>query len=216
MNRRVLAVLAALALAGCGEKTQEMKNAANAMEAASKVASNLAASQGEAEKVYADRKARGDTLAMPYADLQKLLPSAPDGYKAAEEPGGSSQSMGGFSMSQAEQTFTQAAGPDGNTPSVKVTIVDLGGTQGAYAMMAAPMMMDLSQEDAHHRMKTHKMDAADSWAAEEYNKDSKEAKVSIVTRYRYMVTVEARNQGSDQSAMVMKLAEEIARKFAGK
>ena len=216
MKRLVLAAVAGIVLVGCGEKAQDMKNAFNAAEAASKAASSIAANSNDAEKFYADRKAKGDTLAMPYAELQKLLPSAPDGYKATEEPGGSSQSMGGYSMSSAEQEFRQPAGADGNAPSIKVTIMDLGGTEAAYGMMALPMMMDLSQEDAHHRMKTHKMDAAYTWGSEEFNKDSKEAKVTIVTRYRYMVTVEARNQASDETATAMRLAEEIAKKFEGK
>ena len=216
MYKRALAVVAGVMLLGCSQKADDAKNALSAIKAAAEVASNAGAAQNEAEKFYNERKAKGDTLAMPYADLQKFLPSAPDGYKAAEEPGGSSQSMGGFSMSQAEQTFNAPAGADGNTPNIKVTIVDLGGTQAAYGMMALPMMMDLSQEDAHHRMKTHKMDAAYSWASEEYDKDSKDAKTSIVTRYRYMVTVEARNQSADQTAMVRSLAEDIAKKFEGK
>ena len=38
----------------------------------------------------------------------------------------------------------------------------------------------------------------------------------MVTRYRYMVTVEARNQGEDRSKMVLDLAESIAKKFDGK
>lgn len=216
MQNRVLPLVAGVLLVACGQKADDAKNALSAIKAAAEVASNAGDVQNEAEKFYADRKAKGDTLAMPYADLQKFLPSAPAGYTAAEAPGGSSQSMGGFSMSQAEQTYNAPAGADGNTPNIHVTIADLGGTQAAYGMMALPMMMDLSQEDAHHRMKTHKVDAAYTWASEEYDKDNKDAKVSMVTRYRYMITVEARNQAADQSDMVRALAADIAKKFEGK
>jgi hypothetical protein len=153
---------------------------------------------------------------MPYADLQKLLPSAPSDYKAAEEPSGSSQSMGGFSMSQTEQTFTKPAAGDGSVPTIKVAIIDFGGTQAAYGMMALPLMMNLSQEDAHHRMQTLKMDLPNTWGSEEYNKDDKSSTVTLVTRYRYVITVEARNQGEDKSAMAKALAQDIAKQFEGK
>lgn len=214
--RRILTIVTGIALVGCGEKAQEAKNAANALQAVATAATTMQDNQQEAEKFQAERRSKGDTLAMGYADLQKYLPSAPDGYKADEEPGGSSQSMAGFSMSQAEQTFSRPADAEGNAPSIHVTIVDFGGTQAAYGMMALPMMMNLSQEDAHRRMRTLKMDAPHTWGSEEYDKDSKDAKVTAVTRYRYAITVEARNQASDESAMAKSLTESIARKFDGK
>jgi len=217
MNRRMLAVATGAVLTiGCGEKAQEVKNAANAMAAVAGAASTMEDNQKEAENFQAERRSKGDTLAMPYAELQKFLPSAPDGYTADGEPGGSSQSMTGYSMSQAEQRFSKPAGADGTTPNINVTILDFGGTQTAYGIMALPMMMNLSQEDGHHRMRTLKMDAPHTWGSEEFNKDSKDAKVTAVTRYRYMITVEARGQGSDESDAVKRVAEEVAKKFDGK
>jgi hypothetical protein len=216
MSKRLLAATLGAALIGCGEKAQEMKNAANALEAVADMATNAEATQNEAEKFYAERQAKGDTVAMNYAELQKLLPEAPSGYTASGEPGGSSQSMGGWSMAQAEQTYSQPAGADGNTPSIKVSLMDFGGTQAAYGMMALPMMMNLSQEDAHRRFNTIKLGPEFTSASEEYNKDNKDVTVTAMTRYRYMITVEARNQSSDQSDLVKGLAEEIAKKFAGK
>jgi len=216
MNTRILTLVAGALLIGCGEKAQEMKNAANLAEQMAAAGGKIQETQNEAETFYKQRQEKGDTISMPYAELQKLLPSAPSGYSATEEPGGSSQSMAGFSMSQAEQTFTKPAGADGNAPSIQVTLLDFGGTQSAYSMMALPMMMNLSQEDAHHRLRTLKMDTPYTWGSEEYNKDTRETKVTAITRYRYVVTIEARNQAEDQSAMLKSLAEDIARKFEGK
>lgn len=216
MNRRMMGLLVCASLAGCGEKAQEIKNATSAMQALADAGSKMGDTQKEAEKFYNDRKAKGDTVAVPYAELQKLLPAAPSDYKAAEEPSGSSQSMGGFSMSQAEQTFTKPAAADGSVPTIKVGIVDFGGTQAAYGMMALPLMMNMSSEDAHHRMQTLKMDLPYTWGSEEYNKDDKSSTVTLVTRYRYVITVEARNQGEDMSAMAKAMAQEIAKQFEGK
>ncbi len=216
MNRRVFLVITGVALCGCGEKAQEAKNEANALSAFAQSAGKMSETTTEAEKFYKDRQAKGDTVSMPYAALEKMLPSAPSGYKSKEDPSGSSNSNGAFSMSTAEQTFEQPAGADGRIPTVKVSIVDFGGTQTAYSMMALPMMMNISSEDAHQRMGTLKMSPAYTWASEEFNKDDKSAKVTAITRYRYVVSVEATNQSSDQSAMVKSLAEDVVKKFEGK
>ncbi len=80
---------------------------------------------------------------MAYGALPTFRPAAVDGYAAKEAPGGSQQSMAGFSMSQAEQTWVKPAGADGNTPEIKVRITDFGGTQQGYTMLAAPLLMGL-------------------------------------------------------------------------
>ena len=209
------AVVAALALvvAGCGGKTDDAKNAASAIAAVTSGAAQ--AGLQNAEKFQQARVAKGDTVAMAYTDLQKFLPASFDGY-TAEAPSGSSQSMGGFSMAQAEQTWKGPAKADGSTPEIQVTLVDFSGTQQAYGMMAAPMLSGFKQEDAHRRAGSVKVGLADTGAWEDFNKDNSDAKITMVTRYRYMVTVEARNQGEDRSKMVLDLAESIAKKFDGK
>jgi hypothetical protein len=216
MNQRALTVVTALVLFGCGEKAQEARNAMDAVEQLARASDEIAEGQDEAEQFYQERREKGDTLAMGYAELQEYLPAPPSGYEPVGEPEGFSQSMGGFSMSQAEQTFTRPADADGNAPSIQVTLVDFGGSEVAYGMMALPMMMNISQEDAHRRMRTLTMDTPYTWASEEYNKDSKDAKVTAVTRYRYLITAEASNQTEDRSQWVKDLVEDIAKKFEGK
>ena len=95
-------------------------------------------------------------------------------------------------------------------------IVDFGGTQQAYAMMAAPLLMGFSQEDDHRKVGSLQLDVAHTAGWQEYDKDSKDAKITAVTRYRYVITVEARNQPEDRTAMVKRLAESVAKNFEGK
>lgn len=216
MNNRVLGLIVGAGLVGCGEKAQEVRNATNALQAVAQAGGSMADTQKEAEKFYNERRARGDTVAMAYSELQTFLPSPPSDYTAVEAPGGSSQSMGVFSMSQTEQTFTKPAGADGSVPTIEVSIVDFGGTQAAYGMMALPMMMNLSQEDARHRMKTIKVSTPHTWGTEEYNKEDHTSKVSLVTRFRYLINVEVRSHGEDKTGMAKDLAEDIAKKFEGK
>ena len=216
MIRRVLGVISCIALVGCGEKAQEARNAANALQAVAQAGDDMGDRQKEAEKFQEERRSKGDTVAMAYSELQKMLPSPPSDYTAAEEPSGSSQSMGVFSMSQTEQKFVKPAAADGSVPTIEVSIIDFGGTQAAYGMMAMPMMMNLSQEDAHRRMKTLKADVPYTWGSEEFNKDDKTSKVSLITRYRYVISVEIRNHGEDKTDMAKEMAEDIAKKFDGR
>lgn len=215
MNKLGLGIVAGVMLAACGDKAREAGNAVNALAQVTNAATSIQESQQEAEKFYKERVAKGDTVAMPYPELQNFFPSAPDGYTPGARSG-SSQSMGVFSMTEVEQAYNAPAGADGNAPSIHVTIVDFGGSQAGFGMLAAPMMMTYSQEDEHSRTRTIKMDVPYTWGSEEYNKDSKTAKVTALTRYRYVITVEARNQTDDQTAMAKNLAEDIAKKFDGK
>ncbi len=214
MARSAVTVGLVLMLAGCGEKASDAKNALNAVAAVT--SGRVEEGLKDAERFQQERVAKGDTLAMPYGDLQKLLPTDVSGYTATGEPEGSSQSMAGFSMSQASRTWAGPAGSEGSTPEVEVTLIDFGGTQSGYAMMAAPMLMGFSQEDSHRRTGSVKLDLEHTAGWEEFNKDSKDAKFTAVTRYRYVITVEARNHGADQSKMVKDLAVDIAKNFAGK
>lgn len=214
MQRSVTLVILATAVVGCGKKADDVQNAASAIAAVA--SGKLESSMKDAEQFQKERVAKGDTVAMPYADLQKYLPTSISGYTPREEPSGQSQNMPGFSMSQAEQTWVGSANADGSTPEIHVSLVDFGGTQQGYAMMAAPMMMGFSQEDAHRRVGSTKLDVDHTGGWEEFDKDSKNAKITAITRYRYVIAVEARNKGEDQSAMAKSLAEEIAKKFEDK
>jgi hypothetical protein len=214
MRGSLVAVGVAWLAAGCGQSGTDAKNALNAVQAVT--SGQVEEGLKDAEKFHQERVAKGDTLAMPYAELQKFLPTEVAGYQPAEEPSGSSQNMPGFSMSQAKQSWQAAAGGDGSVPQVEITLVDLGGSQQGYAMMAAPMMMGFSQEDANHRAGGIKMDVPHTGGWEEFDKRTKNAKVTAVTRYRYMITVEARDHAEDQSQMVRELAEKISKQFDGK
>ena len=83
-------------------------------------------------------------------------------------------------------------------------------------MMAAPMMMAFSQEDARRRVGSVKMDVPYTGGWEEFDKESKDAKITAITRYCYVITVESRNGAEDPSALVKRVAEAIATKFEGK
>lgn len=217
MNRSAMVILVTTVVVGCGSKDDSTPNAVRAMVEAAGSAPRVEAAMEQAERFRQDRIARGDTVAMPYADLKAFLPGEIEGYTAEGGPSGSQQAMPGFSMSQTQQTWVRSGDAGGGpTPEIEITLVDFGGTQQGYAMLAAPVLMGFSQEDDHRRVGSVSIEVPHTGAWEEFDKDSKDAKITAVARYRYVITVEARNHGDDQSAMVKRLAAEVARKFEGR
>jgi hypothetical protein len=211
-----LAAATTAAVIGCSEKAKEMKEAVTAAQISAGVADKMKESMGESQKFYADRKAKGDTVAMEYKALEEYLPKDIAGYKPEGGPTGNKTSMQGFSISTAEQAYVATSGDASNPARLKVTLADYGGTEGAYGIASLPLAFAISSEDDHHRMGSKKFDIPYTAGIDEYNKDNKDAKVSVGTRYRYWVVVEASNQKEDQSAMVSSIAGDVAKKFNDK
>ncbi len=212
MKQLTPVVLAGLFLASCGEKAQEMKNQMEAIKSVAESAENLPEAQNAAEKMVQERIAKGDTIAMDYAELQKYLPTAIDGYTLEGEPGGSKTAMAGFSMSTAEQQWVA----NGGASRIKVTIIDYGGTQMAYAFYGLAFAMKAEFEDTHSRTRTRDLDIPHTGIMEKFNKDNKDANVSVQTRYRYLITLDATGQTDDQTGKLTTMATDIAKKFDGK
>ena len=71
-----------------------------------KVAEKMTEGVKQAQDRWAERKAKGDTLAMPYKDLQAYLPDV-SGYTKEGGPKGSQVNMPGMgSWSQTDQAYT--------------------------------------------------------------------------------------------------------------
>jgi hypothetical protein len=216
VRSRMMTVVFSLLIAACGN---EAKQAAESVSAAASVVSasgKMADAVDEAKRFQDERRQKGDTMPMEYKLLQGMLPPAPDGYTADGGPEGSSTAMAGFAMSEAKQRYVGKARSDGTKPRMEVSIVDFGGSEMGYSMLAMPMMMNISREDDRERMRTVKLGPEHTWASEQYDKQSHEAKLTAVTRYRYVLTVTASEQTGDESAAVTKLTEQLARKFEGK
>lgn len=201
-------------LVGCGSKGDDAKNAIAAVGAVA--SGDVQDRVDEAEKFRQDRISRGDTVAMAYSDLQKYLPESVAGLEPDGDPSGQSQSAAGFSMSQAERRWIGPEATDGARREVKVSIVDFGGSQQGYAMLAAPLLMGFSREDDQEKVGSVKMDLAHTGGWLELRKDTKNVAFTAVTRYRFVIKVEAEGFGEDKSDLARSLAEDVARKLADK
>ena len=191
-------VLAAitLSLISCGggkkdeEEVAEVKGLGGALGALAKMGKEMEKSATESKGKQAERRAKGDTLAMPYADLQKFLPVI-DGYKM-DEPGGGSVNMTGMSYSNAEAKYTNDKGN-----WIKVSIVDYNQAYSMYAAATAMWAMGMSIDTPTEKANGFKLDdKMGGW--EVFQKKSKEATVTLGVGERFWVNVEANEQsGTD-------------------
>jgi len=145
-----------------------------------------------AEEKMKERRAKGDTLAMPYADLQKFLPASLDGYKA-DPMDGASVNMGKMSYSTANIKFKKD-----NGDWVKVAIIDYNQAYQMYTTAAAVWGMGMSIDSPQEKANSLKLDnTAGGW--ESYKKNTKDASLALGVGSRFYVTVEANNQADVQN-----------------
>lgn len=212
-NFMVVLACSGLLLAGCGEKAEQLKKQIDAAQQLAGKGEEMEKSMNEAEEIYNERVAKGDTVVIPYKDLQAYLPQSIGGYRPEGEPSGSQQSMPGFSISQAEQNWV---GESNEAARINVKIVDYGGTKGAYSMSPLSLSMMISSEDDHQRTGPLKLDVPTTAGMSTFKKDNKSATVIVGTRYRYLITLQADGGEDDQTGMLAALATDIAKKFEGK
>ncbi|MBS1913341.1 MAG: hypothetical protein JST22_15240 [Bacteroidetes bacterium] len=199
-------------LASCGGKVSEMKQSIDNLQEVAKAGEKMQQAQDQAKKVYDERRAKGDTVAMPYKDLQGYLPTSIAGFKPAGDPSGSQQSMPGYSVSVAQQDWV------GENDGKKLTVIvsDYGGTEAAYGLASVAWSMNLSQEDDNQKVHTEKFDDNGSGGVVTYNKKDHQVNIVSGTRYRYGVTTTLTGATDDQTAMVTDLTKGILKKFDGK
>ena len=181
-----------LVFSACGGKKdqpeeQEIDKPNNPIEALNNLAKESENAQQEAEKKLADRRAKGDTLALNYEELMKYLPESIDGYTKGA-PDGSSFNMPGASYSTANCSYTTE---DGNR--VKVTIIDYNQAYGLYTAATTMWAMGMSVDSPEQKAQGVKFEGnIGGW--EEFRKKSGDATVTLGVGYRFWVQVEANNQ----------------------
>ncbi len=183
----------AFVIAGCG-KVEEAKQAMQTIENVN----NLAKAGDKAEqmqKIAQERKqarrAKGDTLAMHFTKLKEYLPASVSGY-TMEEPNGQTTNMMGFSLSEVNAKFKKD--PD----HVDIKIIDYNEGYDFLNAAAYWMLADLSVENSDGFEKTWNTGIEYVWGFEKYSKNSKQASLTMVIGWRFMIEITANNQsGTD-------------------
>lgn len=191
-------------LASC-DKVQEARNQANAVAALSETAGSLEEKANEMQAKTEARRAKGDTLAIPYKDLQGYLPAEVAGYQKAGDPDGSMMNMSGMSYSSCSQEYK--AGPEDNPKTLKVTIVDYNGAADMYVASTGLLATGFSMEDDQQRIQGIDLGIKDVKALETIQKKDHHATITVGVANRFFVVVEANQQ--DNIDVVKKAVEQI-------
>ena len=132
-----------------------------------------------------ERRKRGDTLAMPYQDLQKYLPESISGY-TSQEPTGSSMNMTGMSYSTAARRYTKT-GANGEE-SVEVTIMDYNASADLYAGLTSIWGTNFSMEDQNGYSRSFDAGVKDVAGWEHYDKQGKNSEVTNAVGGRFILS----------------------------
>jgi hypothetical protein len=201
----IFPLVAALSLASCGGKPKDEEvPPTNPIQALANAEKNMAAGTNAADAKIQARRAKGDTLAMPYADLEKYLPENVDGYKKGE-PTGESMNMTGMSWSTAEVDFT-----NDKNETIKVTLVDYNQAASMYTSMAAVWGSGFSMDSPEEKANGIKLDN-DIAGWEDYHKKSKDVDVTLGIGYRFYLTVHADNQENTEFAKSVAKSMDLAK-----
>lgn len=187
---------------GMGGKKDDSTTVTNANAAVAAAAADNAVknSMDDANAKIKERRAKGDTLAMPYTDLQKYLPQSVDGY-TADPPTGASMNMMKMSYSSAVVRFKKD-----NGDWVRVTIVDYNQASSLYNSATAMWSMGLTVDSPEEKANGIKVDNTNGgWQV--YKKKTKNAIVTVGVGYRFWVQAEANNQ--DDADKVLSIVKSV-------
>ncbi len=194
----------ALGIMACGGAKKEEaaeEKPSNPMEALAKMGQEMTGAAKESNDIIKKRREKGDTLAMPYEELQKFLPESIDGFTRGE-PDGATVNMMNMSYSNVEVKFKNDKGV-----RVKVQIIDYNQAYGLYTTASMAWTMGMSVDTPEESAKGFKVnDNVAGW--EVYKKKRKAAEVTLGAGYRFWIHVEA-NEAQENTEFVKSIAQSI-------
>lgn len=174
---------AGLLVLSCG-KVKEAANAAEGLK-------NYAEGMKESATKMEERKAKGDTISIPYKELQKMLPSSIAGFTKDGDPSGQSVNMVGMSYSMATQAFKSGDG------EITINIMDYNASYAAFGMATSMFASGLSVDDDQEHLGTVDLGISGVKAWENVKKKEKSSSVTAGVNDRFLVTAEGRNVEPD-------------------
>jgi hypothetical protein len=201
MKKNLVLLAGALFLITSCEQAQKAKESYSAISKLSEAGEEMSANLDKAQEERADRVKRGDTLSLPYKELQQYLPATVAGYTPGELKG-QSQKMSGMAFSTAERTFTKT--PD---EEVEVTLIDYNGSNTLYQGAAAMMSLGIEQEDDEHIMGPTAVKADGVKGMDTFYKKEGRAEMTLAVGGRFLLTLKANKQ--KDMALLKSVAEEM-------
>ena len=187
MKKQLTILASTLLLNTSCEQAKQAKESYSAISKLSDAGEEITTHLEEAKTKRAEREKSGDTLSLPYKELQQFLPKEVSGYTAGELSG-SSQKMSGISFSSAEREFIK--GED----RVKVTLMDYNGANQLYEGFAAMESLGIEREDDEVIIGPTALKVDGVKGMDTFKKKEGLAEMSLVTGGRFLVTLSATKQ----------------------
>jgi len=165
------------------------------------VADKMSEGVKESQDRWAARKAKGDTLAMPYKDLQGYLPEV-SGYTKEGGPKGSQMNMPGMGgWSEAEQRYINGE------KNVDVKIMDYNAYQTGFMGLTAMYKMGFSNEDDTKKEGSVDLGMKDVAAFETIYKTEQRSKLILIVADRFYIDLE--NDGTNDPELLRSVAKSM-------
>jgi hypothetical protein len=177
---------------------------------AQKIAEQAKESISESERRLAARRAKGDTVAMPYKELQAYLPDI-SGYKKEGGPRGSQMNMPGLAgrWSQTEQSYSNG------DMRIEVTLFDYNGAIMAFTAATAIYKAGFASEDDTKRTGSVDLGLRDVTGYETVFKQDPRAELTLVVVDRFLIQMQSEGSSDVEAlknvARGMRLADLAAR-----
>ena len=188
----VVAIVPALLLFACKDKNEpdiKVKDGKVSVTDAAKVAKKMGDEVEKAKDRWEERRAKGDTLAMPYKELQAFLPDI-SGYTKKGGPRGSQMNMPGMgSWSETEQRY------ENGDKKIRLKIIDYNASQMGFLGVTAAFRMGFSSEDDNKRTGSVDLGLPGVAAYETVYKQREDAELVAVAGDRFYI--EAKLDGSN-------------------
>ena len=179
--KRLFALMSVLALICCKSKNNKIDTLGELKEASEKAA----AATEKAKDRWEERRKKGDTIAIPYKDLQSYLPEIA-GYSKDGDPSGEQTSFPGMgSWSNAKQQYSNG------DKHVDVSIADYNGSQATYGGVTALYAMGFSSENDTRKEGTVDLGIKDVVAYETIYKKEPRSKLVLIVADRFFVELES-------------------------
>jgi hypothetical protein len=185
----VVVMLGAGLVMSCGEQMRQTQEAAKALSSMAENAPKVEDLSQQIEKRQAERRAKGDTLALPYEKLLEYLPTSIADYRAEGDPEGSTTSFWGFSLSNAKRTYRSSNGSE-----LTIELIDYNSNPAGIGLAALGVFMNISIDNAEERSRTFDPGLPVSGAWESFKKKSNDATVMYVLGGRFLLQLQATNQ----------------------
>ncbi len=182
----LLASALLFAVTSC-EQAQKTKEAYTNLSKLSEAGKTVEADLKTSQDRYAERVKKGDTLALPYKELENYLPAEISGYTAAA-PSGESMKTAGMAFSSAERAFTK------DTVSINVKIMDYNGAHQIYQGAAAMFALSFESEDDEQITKAAPIKLDGVKGIETFHKKTGDAELTLATGDRFLVTLRGTKQ----------------------